>query len=78
MLVTAGIYALDRLIRFLVGMCPRKTIRFEALADDVVRVQFHKRSFAKYRVGHYVFLNWLGTGTMHFWVGFCGGRGGGG
>jgi predicted ferric reductase len=55
--VATGIYGLDRIIRWVRGIYPRRVTLVENLTDKIIRVQFPKYKYSKQRVGQYVFLN---------------------
>lgn len=57
--VAAGIYALDRLVRFFWGLWPRHAT-LTAKEGGVVFVRWPKHPLARYDVGNYVFLNFPG------------------
>jgi predicted ferric reductase len=51
------LYVLDRLVRFITGVWPRRCIENTALGGNCTRVVFPKSRLARYDVGNYVFLN---------------------
>jgi predicted ferric reductase len=63
--VAAGIYALDRLVRFFWGLWPRRAI-LQAKEGGVVFVRWPKHPLARYDVGNYVFLNFPGFSLLQW------------
>jgi Ferric reductase like transmembrane component/FAD-binding domain/Ferric reductase NAD binding domain len=61
LLVGAGLYALDRLLRLLWGLCPRKTFVFRNKGDGLAQVRFPKNPLTDmlgmHKVGQYYFVN---------------------
>jgi predicted ferric reductase len=51
------LYVVDRLVRFITGVWPRRCIENTALGGNCTRVVFPKSRLARYAVGNYVFLN---------------------
>lgn len=55
--IGGGIYGLDRVIRLIRGIYPRRVTQVQRLSERIVKIQFPKNSCCKQQPGQYVFLN---------------------
>jgi predicted ferric reductase len=64
--IAAGIYGLDRIIRLIRGIYPRKIIQVERLSNRIVKIRFPKNKCYRQYVGQYVFLNFPGINLLEW------------
>jgi predicted ferric reductase len=62
----ASVYGLDRLIRLIRGIYPRKIISVERLSNRIVKIMFPKNKCYKQHIGQYVFLNFPGINLLEW------------
>jgi len=64
--IAASIYGLDRLIRLIRGIYPRKVIHAEKLSDRILKVRFSKNKYCSQSIAQYAFLNFPKTNLLEW------------
>jgi predicted ferric reductase len=59
-MIAVAFFVLDRLVRLFWGLFPRRTASLDIKDQNMICVQMPRHPLARYRVGSYVFVNFMG------------------